>query len=615
MAYPLDPALHKWQAHFTTPHAAKKHANGPNGEWEYRVYLRAIQHSFHPAMADVKVWTFGNGLATDTWPGVTIEAKTTVPARVTFVNNLVGENIHSLMKLGTRQGMEEDHMVNQVSHNQVHLHGARVPWTSDGSPMNVFHPHETRGYYYPNQQAAATLWYHDHSMDVTRLNVYAGLAGAYLLRDPAEAGHLPEGEFEVPMVLQDRSFTPVGEPLRLHYAQQIDVTSADAIAANAPIATPEFLGDYPVVNGKIWPKMQAKCAVYRWRLINGANTRYFKLSLGPKADASAAARVAFHIIGTDGGLLPSAQQLKELVLAPGERADILVDLTGQGGQELVLRNAADIPYPGANQANPDFPCNELLLVHVGGSVVSGQDKFKPGNPAFQLPQRTDPLPGGNLAGIPAAGAIDAAINAHLLATEGASGQLVPIDHASLSVAALVPFNFTYRRFVLEEYQIKMPTLKGVAAPPNPIGAGVYTDLRVPTVLINGKDGKKAKPVVTNKDDYEVWEFVNLTPDSHPMHIHLVQFHVLSRYNVTKVVDTTRPVSARLPEPFRADGYGPAGVVQGYEASGWKDTVPCEPDQVTRMLMRFDGYSGEYVYHCHILEHEDMGMMFDLRVEP
>ncbi len=619
MPYSLDPnSPHKWQhwSKFKTPKAATRRSIAADGTWEYRVHLKAVQHAFHPLIPKVKVWTYGNGTASDKWPGVTIEAQSNVPVRVTYVNDLVGENLYNLIALGTRQGMEEMHMLNAVSHNQTHLHGARVPWTSDGSPMNVFHPHETRGYYYPNKQAAATLWYHDHSMDVTRLNVYAGLAGMYLLRDPAEAARLPTGEFEVPLVLQDRSFTP--DLTKLRYEQSIDLTGTE------PVPTPEFLGDFPVVNGKIWPTMQAKRGVYRWRLVNGANTRYFKLRLTKLADP--ATKIGFHIIGTDGGLLPAALPLDELVLAPGERADLLVDLTQHAGAELILRNSADIPYPGdATLANAGFPCDELLRILVAGPLVAGQNKFKPA-PAgtLTLPLRVDPLPGGDLAGIAPNSTIEAAIQAKLLATEGATGSILPVEHLGLVTAGVNPLTFNYRRFVLEEYQLLMPTLAGVLAPPNALGVVDFTNQTIPTVMVNGADVKTAAPVVTNKDAYEVWEFVNLTPDSHPMHIHLVQFRVLSRLELNKVsppdvdADPTRtPVSQGLWEPKRALGYNLAAttVVQPYEAQGWKDTVQCEPGQATRMLMRFDGYSGEYVYHCHILEHEDMGMMFDLIVEP
>jgi spore coat protein A, manganese oxidase len=642
MAYSLDPLLDtKWQhwSLFKTPKLATRRSIAADGTWEFRVHLKAIQHDFHPLIQGVKLWTYGNGKATDTWPGVTIQGQYNVPVRVRFVNDLVGENLDSLIALGARQGMEETHMIDTISHNQVHLHGARVPWTSDGSPMNVFHPHESRGYYYPNEQAAATMWYHDHAMDVTRLNVYAGLAGCYFLRDPAEVGRLPEGEFEVTIVLQDRSFLKDPVTLenlpKLRYEQSIDYSSPDAVAANAPIPTPEFLGEYPVVNGKIWPTMKAKCAVYRWRLVNGANTRYFKLSLTTKADPNA--KIDFHIIGTDGGLLPAPLPLRELVLAPGERADILVDLTDLVGADLILRNSADIPYPGDGPLPAIDNCAELMRILVSGAVVAGQDKFKPSYiPAgtLALPLRVDPKAGGDLADLPVFADIDAVIQATLLATEGAAGSILPVVHPNLAVAGSAK-TFTFRRLVLEEYEIPMLTLEGKSAPVgNPINWGDLTDLPIPTVLINGETGAKnvpgvatAEPVVTHKDAYEVWEFVNFTPDSHPMHIHLVQFRVLSRRNMVvidddsrKMIDVTNPpnlipINPLLPNPKRADGYDSDGIVLPYEATGWKDTVQCEPDQATRVLMRFDGFSGEYVYHCHILEHEDMGMMYALNVEP
>jgi FtsP/CotA-like multicopper oxidase with cupredoxin domain len=372
--------------------------------------------------------------------------------------------------------------------------------------------------------------------------------------------------------------------------------------------------------------MQAKRAVYRWRLVNGANTRYFKLRLTTRTDPTT--KIGFHIIGTDGGLLPAALPLDELVLAPGERADLLVDLTHHAGAELILRNSADIPYPGdPTLANAGFPCDELLRILVTGAMVAGQNKFKPAPfGSLALPVRVDPLSGGDLAGIVSNSDIEAAIKTKLLATEGAAGSILPVEHLGLVTAGANPLTFNYRRFVLEEYQLLMPTLDGVLAPPNALGVVDFTNQTIPTVMVNGADMKTAKPVVTNKDAYEVWEFVNFTPDSHPMHIHLVQFRVLSRIQVNMAdpagqsVDddpTRTPVSPGLLEPKRALGYNYAAatVVQPYEAQGWKDTAQCEPGQATRMLMRFDGYSGEYVYHCHILEHEDMGMMFNLVVEP
>ena len=231
----------------------------------YWVELKAILHDFHPKLRNLPMWSFGSSS-----PGEIIEAEVGKPVRVTWFNRLVGQSLQNLLDFGDRQGMEEDHML-ALSHNQIHLHGARDPWTSDGFPESVFHPNEGRIYYYPNVQAAATLWYHDHAMDVTRLNVYAGLFGAYLLRDPQEASLLPSGSLEIPLVVQDKSFTDDGK--KLHYEQSVDRTKP------VPEATPEFLGDYPLVNGQIWPLLELHPRIYRLRLLNGANTRFFNLSL------------------------------------------------------------------------------------------------------------------------------------------------------------------------------------------------------------------------------------------------------------------------------------------------------------------------------------------------
>ena len=176
-----------------------------------------------------------------------------------------------------------------------------------------------------------------------------------------------------------------------------------------------------------------------------------------------------------------------------------------------------------------------------------------------------------------------------------------MDPQTLKAAGVT---FKLRRFKLEEYQLQMDTLAG---------------MRVPSVQINGKSWKDAEPVSTTLNAVEVWEFLNVTPDTHPMHIHLVQFRVLSRTWLTVVDDPSR-ATADLTEPKDARNYTvlEGGVIERAKVEnfekGWKDTVRCNPKQSTRVLIRFDGFSGDYVYHCHILEHEDMGMMYRLKVE-
>ncbi len=596
------------------PNKAVRAADGPGGEWQYNIYLRSITHHFHPALAPIKLWTFASKRSGATWPGETIEALVGQPVRVTWMNDLAAEHLSEVLNLGVRQGMEETHMLNR-SHNQVHLHGARVPWTSDGSPVHVFHGNEHRGYYYPNNQAAATMWYHDHTMDVTRLNVYAGLSGMYLLRTPSELTKLPKGAYEVPLFLCDRSFSHHADgTLRLHYEQTVDLSSV----ADGPVVTPEFLGDYPVVNGKIWPTQTVRPTIYRYRIANGANTRYFNLRIVERSSPTGAA-LPLHIIGSDGGFLNHVTSVDSILMAPGERYDVLVDFRGKTGHEFILTNDAEIPYGGGTLDPTDDRCNELMRVVVSGAAVPGANKFDPATPNL-LPARVDPLAHGNLDLAPPLSTILSTLDNHIVTTEGVNPHLVPrVD--LVTVPGAQPFTFRFRRFVLEEYQLLMDSLAGVPPTlPNHVGLTDLTDVRVPTVLINGLSGPDAPALQVTKGDYELWEFVNLTPDSHPMHVHLVQFRLAQRINIAVKPDDARlppnvPDNPELPDPMRADGYGAveAPPVNDPEA-GWKDTVRCANGPATRLFLRFDGYSGEYVYHCHILEHEDMGMMFTINVE-
>lgn len=573
MTFLLNPATDKW--HLNNPlralHKAVPVPNAMDDALQYRIPMKAVVHSFHPKLSNIPMWSYG-----DHSPGLVIEAKVDKPTRVTWLNNLVGANLNSVLAIGPRQGMEEDHML-VIPHNQVHLHGARVPWTSDGHPDQVFHPNEGRIYYYPNKQPATTMWYHDHSMDVTRLNVYAGLFGLYLLRHKDEQRLLPSGEQEIALVLQDKSFSDDGK--KLYYEQGLD-------AAGDP--RPEFVGDYPVVNGQIWPATKLQPRIYRLRLCNGANTRFFNLSLTQDNNSTP---IKLHVIGTDGGFLAAPAPVDSLLLSPGERADMLIDLRGLNNQTLILRNDAAIPYSDdpADVLPPDDRCAELLQIKLGNVVGDGDNDADDDDSRFDpativLPAYQDPLAGTAPPTRDKFAAMEAAI----------AGVPIGVLEQDLAAAGI---NFKLRRFKLEEYQILMPTPPGLVSP---------------TVLINGKSSKDADVVSTSKNAVEVWEFMNVTPDTHPMHIHLVQFQVMSRTSLDVQPNTAR-ITPILTEPMDAVAYQGQAAVQSWE-QGWKDTVQCNPSQSTRVLMKFDGYTGHYVYHCHILEHEDMGMMYPIHVE-
>jgi spore coat protein A, manganese oxidase len=557
----------------------------------YRIEMQAIKHDFHPKLQNIPMWSFGK-----TSPGFVIEAEVDHPVEITWFSKLVNQTLNNLIEIGTRQGMEEDHML-EKPHNQVHLHGARVPWTSDGFPMSPFHPNEGRIFHYPNKQAAATLWYHDHTMDVTRLNVYAGLFGIYLLRHPKEKSLLPAGDLEILLILQDKSFSD--DAKRLKYEQKIPPAVADI--------TPEFIGDYPVVNGKIWPRLELQPRIYRLRLVNGANTRFFNLSV---TTDNSSTPPPFWVIGTDGGFLDKPKDISKLLIAPGERYDLLLDLRNYTGTNLILKNDAAIPFSNDGSfIDPADMCDEILKIIVSGKSVARDSRFDPNpitNPTFKLPAYDDPI-----ANDPILSSGTAVPNNRFIEMDKLINaiDISKIDTDDPSINNLVRdfvvdgINIKLRRFKLEEYKLEMHTLQ------------TTPKTLIPTVLVNGKDWKSAEPVKVAKDAIEVWEFINTTPDTHPMHLHLVQFKIMGR-TALDIMDDPSRLTADLPEPKTVTGYkihATSTSPEPYE-QGWKDTVQCHPNESTRIIAKFDGYTGEYVYHCHILEHEDMGMMYPLNVD-
>ena len=203
----------------------------------------------------------------------------------------------------------------------VHVHGAKVRPENDGYPEDWYTPGKSATYHYPNDQEAAMLWYHDHAMGINRLNIYAGLMGVFFVRDTAEdALNLPRGSYEIPLVLCDRFLRKDGQ---LHYP-----------ASDKPDApwVPEVFGDVMLVNGKAFPYLEVEPRKYRFRVLNASNGRFYTMSLSNARE--------FHQIGTDQGLLPAPVLLKTLILAPGERADLIVDFRDHAGEQIVLRNEA-----------------------------------------------------------------------------------------------------------------------------------------------------------------------------------------------------------------------------------------------------------------------------------
>lgn len=301
----------------------------------YDIAMRETQQQLHSELAGpTTVWAYGDGPTGASYPGPTIEARSSETVTVRWINDLrdtsqIGEPLRTshYLPVDTCPHGADD----QSPRTVVHVHGAHVPADSDGHPEATFLPGAQVEYVYPNFQLPSTLWYHDHALGITRLNVYMGLAGFFLIRDDVEdALGLPSGEYEIPLAIQDRSFRPDGS---LKYP---------AVWEDA------FFGETILVNGKVWPRHSVDRGKYRLRLLNGSNARTLTLEFCPGSDVSPCpAPASFQVLGQEGGLLPAPETLSAITLGPAERADVIVDFESYAaGSQVFLVNSAPAPFPG-----------------------------------------------------------------------------------------------------------------------------------------------------------------------------------------------------------------------------------------------------------------------------
>jgi spore coat protein A, manganese oxidase len=456
----------------------------------YRLAMRQFSSKIHRDVPPARFWGFGQSS-----PGATLETRSGEGLLVEWANEL--PQAHFLPIDHSVHGAEADKPAVRVV---THLHGGKVPPESDGYPEDWYVPGKSVTYYYPNNQDAAHLWYHDHALGITRLNVYAGLFGNCFLRDQFEDGlNLPKGKYEIPLTICDRSFDAEGQ---LYYPVSPDPQS--------PWVS-EVFGDAILVNGKLFPYLDVEPRKYRFRVLNAANARFFHLALSNGQE--------FYQIGTDLGLLPAPVKLKSLMIAPGERADLILDFSGQAGEKPVLTN------------------DSLTVMQFRVSKNGGPDPSS-------LPSTLR-----EVSKIPETAAV------------------------------------TTRLLTLGEKDDRAA---------NPL-----------MMLLNNAHWGMPVTEKPARDSVEIWSLLNFTDDSHPIHLHMVRFQILDR----------RPFE---PEYYYQGGkvlYTGAPAPPAANEAGWKDTVQAHPGMVTRIITRFEGYAGRYVWHCHILEHEDNEMMRPYEVLP
>ena len=481
---------------------------------EYRVRMLEFNQQMHSQLPPTKLWGFDGQ-----YPGPLFEAERGQPIVVHWENHLPARHLFAIDP-HIHGAMPPTPPVRTVPH----LHGSRSPSESDGLPEKWFTPGQSVRYFYPNDQPGATLWYHDHAVGITRLNVYAGLSGFYLLRDDEERSiALPSGEHEIPLLLQDRTLDDNGQ---LVYSPSFE----NGQIPPPGVWAPEFFGDLPVVNGAIYPFFEVEPRPYRFRVLNAANSRFFNLFLNTaKSPTDIPSLIRFWQIGTDGGLLGRAVALSHLLLGPAERADLIVDFSELRGKTVTLSNNAAAPYPGWTVLRRlHSPLYELMQFRVTRSA-SGNP------PSLRLQQNRSP-------------------------------------EADTSPASVT------RDFRLTEQMDAQGRSLGVR--------------------INGKGYDDPVTEKVSLNSVEKWRFINMTDDAHPIHLHLVQFRILERQGFD---------SATLLSEGTLHLVGPRRSPESNE-SGRKDTAVVNPGEVLSILVRFEGYTGRYVFHCHMLEHEDNDMM-------
>jgi spore coat protein A, manganese oxidase len=532
--------LRTFQDPLPVPMVLKPHSFGRGGDLYYRLPIRNGRARFHHDLPEADVWGYwgiypGPTLDVDFRDNVIIEMSNELSGRYRFGAVQIDPKANQVLMMEVTGGTHDSELqLPDLRWTVMHLHGSPTPPASDGWPDDACNPGQFQIYHFPAQPRAALLWYHDHANMITRLNVYAGLAGLYIVRDDTEkALGLPIGPpYEIPIVIQDRN---------LEIDNDRDIFTGRFLYKSSGSDT--FRGPYNVVNGTIWPYLDVQPRQYRFRVLNGSNGRRYRLKLKlPDGTVQ---------IGVDAGFLPMPTRIpntdpvthdkKGLLLAAAERADLLIDFSAHAGTNLMLLNEDAAP-----KVQP------ILEFRVAAQTPIRSSGLSSNLPTFSPPRSS-----------------------------------AAVRRKQIVLMTEQPYH----------------------------GHSIQK--------LNGKIFRDRVEEIVELGDTEIWEFINTTADEHPMHIHLVHFQILEREPFT----FDRDMFARnIDEWLGADPTARPQVPPGVTLSGQllqpdenergpKDTVRSPQNMVTRIIASFGPHTGRYVYHCHILEHEDMEMMRPFLVVP
>ena len=631
------------------------------GVTHYSFTIAQFTDQLHPNLGPTTLWGYnpavplGGGAHHQRHLGGIIVAQRGVPIQLTFTNTLPSKHI---LPVDTSANFPDAQKHQNAT--TTHVHGGFTPWTSDGGPFtwytpdgqygpsvhsakdNIYkllNPHLQQGqaeYYYTNNQSARLVWYHDHAKDLTRLNAYAGIASAYIIRDSFEAHlcnlGLPDfvehGGREIPIVIQDKIFVgpdittkdptwPGPRGVGSLWYPHIYETDRWQLGPHPkglppnPSVIPEMFGDTMLANGTVYPEATVESRRYRLRVLNACQARFLNLqlyvddgspdgiTLNPHTMKPInAPGPDFFVLGAEGGFLPHPVHVPSnepfdpnslggsLVTAPAERWDLIVDFRGFAGKKIILYNDAPAPFPMGDSDNDYFP-------GAPDNPTQPQPGFGPNTRQilrFKVVHAT-----GNDAPL--------RISEDTDLTPDLTPFLVPPGTAVQNGVLHLPPGVPVRQLTLNEIFD---------------GYGRLIQLLGTNHRVKGGFGRAFMDPATETPKAgatEVWQIANLTGDTHPIHFHLVNVQLLGR------------------QPFDAAHYdgspsytGPARG-PGKAELGWKETVRMNPGEVMTVMMKFDlptvpftipssprtgGH--EYVWHCHILEHEEHDMMRPLVVK-
>ena len=583
----------------------------------------------HSMLPYTEVWSYENSAVLDPKRllGPTIEIQSGQPIQIKWTNLLKGNLPLSAVTVPYNDatdpqsvavpqnhpglnGIEPNNAISMIPPwTVVHLHGSLTAADSDGWAENAGFNGQSQTTQYANKMDSTMIWYHDHAMSITRLNVYAGLAGGYIIRDSEERKlKLPKGQYEIPLVIQDRN---------LDTDNNGNLTGKLIHKVESDTGPMEFFGPFMLVNGAIWPYANVKRRQYRLRFLNGSNARTYCFVLLDEQNVDVTSQ-AMTQIGTDGGLLSQVVPVPSdgLILAPGERADVIVDFSKLQGR-IRLVNRAACPFGGTVLPIPPPPANapdsDPLLQEYRKNRVPYPDVME-----FRLANKTEIETVKWTAGKP-------------LSTKPSHQ---PVTHAQL------PHDHEHRLLALVEHSDGMLFLHELIEEQtaNPFPAGT------PVIEIQEKGATQPKRYFAapgrlrdtinffvEHGTTEVWKILNLTFDTHPFHIHLTQFQPLGR----QLFDTTgivRESDGSIGNTIETQPGKPVIYAQDRSLDdnekGLKDVVRVNPGEtdpnddtklvsgeMISLAVPFNGYTGRYMYHCHILEHEDMEMMRPFVVLP